>query len=162
MSEKTQAKMFMRIDDATRAVIAVLASVERNHAGSFITKEALFPRIITKVEDNIAESDLLIYDEQAIPAPDDSFLLRRWSQICDHAARQYKKYIVWCWDGVRLGTLEEYQENQKDLAKSTQGLADKIDDRTNIIIAHGGQSFMMTVGIKYLSSGNEIIELDDA
>jgi hypothetical protein len=149
--------METRIDDATKAVITILEGIERRNPGKRITKENLFPIIISRVEDNINDSDLLIYDEEAISAPDESFLSRRWPDICKRAAQQYKKYIVWSWEGIRLGTLEEYQDNQKDLKKIILGGKDCVDDRTKIIRANGGRSFTMIIQFKnMLPSGEEI------
>lgn len=154
MNAKSKTKMDIRIDDVAKATISILSNVENNNPGTFIVKDKLFPKIITRIEDAIEDSDDLVYDELAIGAPDFSFLHRRWPQICNYAADHYKKYIIWSWDGVRLGTLDEYQNNQQDLAKCTQGFVDKIYDRTNIIVAAGGQSFVMRTTIKYLSPGD--------
>lgn len=158
MSKKTEKKMQVRIDDATRAIIGVLCSHERKHPGECMSKSALFPLAISRAEYEIAKGEDDIHDLEAIPSPDLRFFSNHWSKICKYSAARYEKYIIWDAThrtGIRLGTLEEYEKNQKDLAKIVGGIADYVEDRTRIIVSKGGQSFLINISVKLLGSGED-------
>jgi len=144
----------IKIDGAAKELIRALEGVERRNPGDCIVKPKLIPQVATNVQRAFEQSGLDIDYVESITAPDEKFIWGHWSQICKHAARRYKKYIIWPpRAGVRLGTLQEYQENQRVLAKITQGVADCIEDRTHIITSHGGQSFLISIQVKQLEAG---------
>lgn len=150
MSRNLGPKTETRIDESAQAVILILAGFEKRNPGEWITKPVLYPMVTTRVEEKI-EDNLTLYLD-AITAPDEAFLTNHWSLICKAAARKYKKYIVWGSKGCRLGTLEEYEENQNDLAAIGRGICDAVGDRTHIIQDNGGQSFFLEQQA-YLPSG---------
>jgi hypothetical protein len=147
--EKTQ----IRIDFATRAVIAALEAHQEKNPGASITKSELLPHVSRRAGWLIEDSDDPELDEAAIGAPNERFIRSRWSDICLECAKKHK-YIVWNHHGVRLGTFDEYQKiPNQTLAMICQGLVDNAEDRAKVIIKQGGQTHVMSIRIKLLTSG---------
>lgn len=158
---KPQDKTLIRIEYATRAVIAALEAHNDKHPGDCITKGELIPHVSRRAGWMMEDADDTAIDEFAIGSPTDKFIWNRWSDICLQAAKMYRKYIVWePRIGVRLGTFDEYQKiPNQTLAMICQGLVDNAEDRAKVIVKQGGQSIVMSIQIKQLGSG--IIESND-
>lgn len=155
---KRTEKKQIRLSIAARALISALERYHEKNNGDCIVKRELIPHVARRsgwiMEDDYDPT----YDSQAIPPPSDRFILANWSTITQLCANQYRKYIVWepgRSQGIRLGTFEEYQENQKTLALIARGLVDTIEDRASIIVDQGGQSFLITMEVKLLGPGNK-------
>jgi hypothetical protein len=144
----------IKIDFAGKSLDRILSSIERRTPGKTITKSELIPQVSDKVQKVFEESGIDIDYVESVTAPDEKWIRGHWSAICKHLARRYGKYVIWipC-VGVRLGTLQEYQDNQNLLANITMGVRDCIEDRTRIIHKHGGQSFLISVEVKLLEAG---------
>ena len=136
-----KAKTLIRIEYATRAVIAALEAFRDKNPGKCIKKADLIPSVSRRVGWMMDDADDPDLDEYAIGAPSEKFFFSRWSDICLQAAKQY---IVWePREGVRLGTFDEYQEiPNSTLAKICQGLVDNAEDRAKVIVRQGGQSIV--------------------
>lgn len=153
---RPQEKTLIRIEYATRAVIAALEAYNEKNPGGSITKKELLPHVSRRAGWMIEDSNDPELDEAAIGAPNERFILARWSDIGLQAARIHHKYIVWNRGGVRLGTFEEYQKiPNSTLAMICQGLVDNAEDRAKVIIQQGGQCIVMSIHIKQLESGLE-------
>ena len=80
-----------------------------------------------------------------IPKP--SFIRNNWTDIVKRCANypnpDYRVYIVWVGGkegGVRIGTREEFQNQQAILEAISKGVAEEHNERTDIINADGGSS----------------------
>lgn len=152
---RPQEKTFIRIEYATRALIAALQAHDEKNPGKCIVKSELIPHVARRASWIMEDEDDPIIDDEAIGAPSELFVRSRWSDICLKAAKDHHKYIVWePRVGVRLGTFDEYQEiPNSTLAKICQGLVDNAEDRAKVIFKQGGNTIVMNVQIKLLERG---------
>ena len=156
MSKLTTKKNAIRVDEATKEVIKVLSRISDEQPGLCLPKAEVIRRSAVRLEERFRNDVPIEYDIEAIAFPDEKFMARHWSKIREHSARRYKKFIAWekgKGKGVRLGSLEDYQENQHDLKVIAFGVADCVEDRTKIIRKNGGVSFTINIDVKLLSDG---------
>lgn len=151
---------------AADALARVLNGIESNHPGKYTIKANLIPLVARRANQIMGGEEYTVdFDLQAIPSPDDKFIRSHWSRICKICARKHKVYPVWdngfIRGGYRMGTLEEYQNNQHVLRKINYGIRDSISDRTNIIIGHGGKSFKLEVTTRELLGPGDLTEQRD-
>ena len=153
VQEKTQ----IRVNIATKAVIQALERYNEKNPGKCIVKADLFPNACRRAGWIMEDEYDPNFDLEAIAPPDMKFLANRWSDICLQAAEQFGKYIVWePRVGVRLGTLKDYQAIvETTLPGIAQGLVDNGEKRAKVIIKQGGESILMTINIKRLTSGKK-------
>jgi hypothetical protein len=149
-------KKEIRIDIATQATIKVLENFEREHPGSCISKEKLFPLITRRAGWLMEDKYELIFDTEAIPPPDEKFLAKYWKDIRLQSARKYKKWIVWD-PAIRLGTFEEYKGIPKMFLKVCIGLGDSEEDIAHTILEEdpSAKVFLISSQTKELKPGDE-------
>ena len=153
---KPKEKNEKRIELTTRAVILCLEAYNKRNPGQCIVKSILFPYVIRRADWIIEDDNDPIYDEEAIAPPNINFLMDHWSEICLRAAEHHNIYIVWGehYDGVRLGTLEEYQKTRNKLSDIANYLAESIIKRDHIIVKRGGKSYQIDIRIKRIGPGD--------
>ncbi len=149
-------KFEIRINIATQATIKVLENFEKEHPGSCISKEKLFPLIIKRAGWLMEDKYELIYDTEAIPPPDEKFLAKYWKDIRLQAARKYKKWIIWD-PAIRLGTFDEYKDIPKLFLKICIGLGDSEEDIAHTILDEdpNAKVFLISSQPKLLEVGDE-------
>ena len=158
MSKLTTRKNAIRIDESTREVIKVLSRIAIEQPGQCTPKAEIIRRSAVRLEERFRNDVPIEYDIEAIAFPDEKFMSRHWSKIREHAARKHKRFISWekgKGKGIRLGSLEDYQDNQHDLKVIAFGVADCVEDRTKIIRKNGGVSFTISIDVKLLTDGKD-------
>jgi len=88
-----------------------------------------------------------------IKEPDFDFIKANWSEISIYCAEQYKKYLVWDRNGIRLGTLAEFEKCQGKIQKIASGVAKKHNLRAEIINVRGGESAYLEVNRLQIAPG---------
>lgn len=148
---RPQEKTKMRIDIATRAVIAALEAFDKKSTGQCIVKSKLFTNVERRAGWIMEDKYDPLFDSESIAPPNANFLGNHWPDIIKEAAGKYKKYIVWePRVGVRLGTFDEFQETRELLQTIAKGLADNIEGRDRIIVMQGGVPYQIEIRIKQL------------
>lgn len=144
--ERAIARRFYRMDEACACVPSILEEEGCNKKRAVLPKRTLFKAVIEccTINRRIPGALKLPTIENTIVRPvDRRFLENNWSEITDRLAEDHKTYIIWEGGrrgGVRLGTLEEYIEQQEQLRGVTRGVAKKHNRRAAIIKDAGEES----------------------
>ena len=143
--ERAEARKFYRMDEACACIPAVLLEDGCNKKKAVMAKMTLFRRVVLCCEDGrkIAGGRRIpTIENTEVLDVDRKFLKNNWSEITDRLADD-GEYIVWEGGkkgGVRLGTLDEYIEQQKQVRAIAQGVIKKHNRRTDIISDAGKES----------------------
>jgi hypothetical protein len=149
----------IRLQYSVRAVIAALEYFQDKDPTKHTKKAILIPSVVRRAESMMDDEYTVVMDEEVIPVPDMKFILSNWKDICLLAAKDHKKYIIWDFNGIWLGTFQEYEEiNGKKISPIVQGFADTAEDRRKIITRQGGNTISIGISIKQLEAGIETTE----
>ena len=56
----------------------------------------------------------LIFDEEAIPPPDEKFMQFEWKEICFILAEKHRRYVIGDANGIHFGSFDEYQKKASE------------------------------------------------
>ena len=136
--ERAEARKFYRMDEACACVPSILDEEGCTKKGAVLPKQTLFKAVVDCCTANRRGSGVLhlpTIENTEVRAVDRRFLKNNWSEITDRLAES-DTYVIWEGGkrgGVRLGTLEEYIEQQKQLRAIAHGVIEKHNTRTDII-----------------------------
>ena len=142
MSELTLEKKNLRIEEATEAILKVLKK-NKSHA--------MYKRVLFRKAEEVVGKDRRTNGVYKIPTiahgnktheikePDFDFIKANWKSISLYCAEQYKKYLVWDRNGIRLGTLEEFEKCQGKKVKISSGIAKSVNKCADLINDRGGK-----------------------
>ena len=157
--ERAGARRIYRLEEAEACVPAILEEEGCDHEGAVMQKRALSYRVAGCCEANRRGPGYLhmpLIENTLVEPVNHKFVLNNWSVLCIRLAAS-GAYIIWEGGkrgGVRLGTLEEYQEQQKTVGAIAQGVVDIRNTRSNIINKAGGEADYMDVS-NLLADPNE-------
>ena len=162
--ERAAARRVYMLDEVIEAVEITLEELGCNEEGHVIPKETLIPIVAKRVEEdrrmkysNGIYLKLPTIENTEVRLPDANFILNNWSRMAERAADLHSIYIVWEGGkngGVRLGTLEEYHEQQTVLGLIVYGGAEKHNRRADIINRKKGNDEAGYIGL-WLPTPNE-------
>lgn len=142
-------KTNIRLEDATQAVIAVVKSYAQTHPGAELTKGEIIKRAIGRAPGIIEDHYDPLYDEWAIPEPDERYFQSKWSDIRKKAAKDYHFWIVQIPRiGFRMGEISDVAKTQPILTRIVIGLVGASQDWAAIILGDGYKELVETVGAK--------------
>ena len=153
MSEYTEAKKNMRIEEAAEAVVEILKEQKKRT----VYKNYLFGIFDKMVENNRRKDGYLFVptiENREIQKPDKKFIENNWSEIREYCADHYKKYVVWDTSGIRLGTFKEYQTQQSAFQSIAKGISKKHNERAELINDRGGESQFIEVQRLQIAPGD--------
>lgn len=158
--ERAAARRVYMLDEVIESVEITLEELGCNEDGHVIPKETLAPIVAKRVEEGRrCEGYLKIptIENTEVRLADNDFVLNNWSRMADRAADIHSVYIVWEGGkngGVRIGTLEEYHEQQTILGLIVYGGAEKHNRRADIINRKKGNDEAGYIGLQ-LPTPNE-------
>ena len=156
MSEITDTIQEMRLEEAAEAVLSILEPRYEDNKERTIAKASLFPQAVKAAYDGRRTEGynyIPSVENREVKEPNVKFFEYNWGDISHYCADELKKYIVWDDCGVRLGTLKEYQEQQKIIKNITDGMTSTFNKRASIINKRGGESVYINVNIFQLPEG---------
>lgn len=159
--ERAAARRVYMLDEVIEAVEITLEELGCNEECHVIPKETLAPIVAKRVEEGRrCEGYLKIptIENTEVRLADTDFVLNNWSRMAERAADLHSIYIVWEGGkngGVRLGTFEEWQEQQKTLGLIAYGVVDKHNRRSDIINRKGGEGHYLGLQLPYPSDEDD-------
>ena len=144
--ERSAARRAYRLDEACAGVEQVLNEEGCTKEGAEIPKKSLYRLVVQRCQENRRINGGIIIptiENTEVRAVDRRFLKNNWSEICQKLCEDYRVYMVWTMGkggGVRLGTLEEYEECQRHYRNVVHGTTEKQNRRAEIINERGGES----------------------
>jgi hypothetical protein len=158
MSELTDTIYEMRIEEAADALVAVLGPMYMTNPKATVPKATLIPKVAQKAGDD-RHKDGYHYqpavENRFIKEPNEKFIEAHWSTICRFCAKEKERYIVWDNDGVRIGSLQEYEDKQGCIENIGVGVTVEHNRRAEIINKRGGTSVYLNVNILQLPEGED-------
>lgn len=143
--ERAGARRVYRLDEATACIPAILEEEGCNKPKAVMPKSKLRRLVVKCCKENrrvVGGIHIPTIENTEVREVDNSFVKNNWSEMTDRLAED-GTYIVWEGGkrgGVRLGTLEEYQEQQITIREIANGISDKHNVRATIINEAGGES----------------------
>jgi hypothetical protein len=158
MSEITDTIQEMKIEEAAECLVFELTILKSTNPQLTVVKEILIPKVSKRVHSGRRKEGynyIPTVENRSVREPNAKYIENNWKDICLYCAEELEKYVVWDQDGVRLGTLEEYQLQQATLSNMTEGMASTYNKRADIINKRGGESVYINVNILQLPEGEE-------
>lgn len=154
MSKKTDAVKRIKIAEAAEAVALALECSGADKPGVTVKKKDLLAQIEDWVWSLRRQSGVLKIPtvlNKEVKVADTRFCRCNWSKIREKAA-EMEYFIIWNPVGeplgIRLGSLEEYQEQQAWVMNATQGFADFHNQRAKTIREHGANAGDLDLKLK--------------
>lgn len=144
----------VRMIEAADAIINILEEHNKRFPGGTLKKELVLDRI----EDAIGKIRSMKPGGKYIPAVENkqvaiasrSFVSSKWTDIC-YLCAETGYFIIWNppdeSPGLRLGTLEEYNNQQARILSITSGIARYHNHRAGIIEDHGMTGTDLSVAV---------------
>lgn len=156
MSELSDTIYEMRVEEASESLVSILDPIYKMNPRIRIKKAILIPKVSKHAYDERRKEGYnyqKTVENHLVRGPNSKFVDAHWTSICLYCADEMKMYVVWGDSGVRLGTLEEYQNQQECIENIASGVASSHNKRAEIINKRGGESVYINVNILQLPEG---------
>lgn len=134
----------IKMEESREAIVDILA-VNKTRKQPLMAKKILVAMAAQRVLENRRRGGAKVIPtvgNKEVKPPDARFMRSYWSEICEQAADS-GDYIVWevgRGKGVRLGTLDEYEDRQKTFRAVVNGVVDKHERRADVIRTTGRET----------------------
>lgn len=151
--ERAEARRFMMLDEIIDALKETLFERECVKEGNVISKPILIPMLAVRIEKRRRREGYMYVpsvENTPVKLPDAKTIKNNWSRAVFRAADVHKIFIVWEGGkrgGVRLGTVEEYNDQQSTMKGITEGVKDMHNRRADVINREMGEGTAGHIGL---------------
>jgi hypothetical protein len=157
VSEITEAVHEIKVEEVAEATVLFLNDIYVANPTMTVKKATIIPKIAKLVAEGRridGYNYIPTVENRAVREPNEKWIINNWKHVTLFIAEELEKYIVWDRDGVRLGTFEEYQEQQEMIENIADGVASSFNRRATIINSRGGESVYISVNVFQLPEGD--------